>query len=389
MPEIESPDRFPAGAGPRADSDGVTIRRACKDDLPRLAALEESVFAGDRLSPRSFRDMVERRSASMLAAERDGLVVGYALVLYRTGTSIARLYSIAVDPGAARGGIGRRLLAAVEDDARARGALFLRLEVRQDNRPAIALYKSAGYQEFDRLADYYADHETALRLEKSLIAHHRPVARDAPYYAQTTEFTCGPAAMAMAMAALEPGLVPTRALELTLWREATTIFMTSGHGGCDPVGMAVALKRRGFSTGVWLNQRPPLFLDGVRTADKRTVMTIVQETFRAEAEALGVPIAERALTRDELVAALESGACAIVLISAWRMYHERYPHWILVYGHDERTVFAHDPFIDPDRHEAAIAKAHIAIPWPEFDAMSAYGRSRLRAAVLVGKGDTR
>jgi len=375
-------------AAPPAPPSDVTVRRADRDDVVALTRIEAAVFDADRLSARSFREFVEARSASLIVAARAGVVAGYALVLYRAGTAVARLYSIAVDPAAAGAGVGRRLLAAAEDDAHARGALFLRLEVRPDNAAAIGLYRSSGYVEFGRHLDYYADHSAALRLEKSLVGHHPPVGRDIPYYGQTTDFTCGPSAMLMAIAALDPAAAPAdRAAELTLWREATTIFMTSGHGGCDPVGMAVALRRRGLWAAVWLSQPPPLFLEGVRSPEKQTVMRLVQETFAVEAARLGVPIHPRALARDDLVAALDAGMCAIVLISPWRMYHERCPHWILVYGHDAHAVFAHDPWVDPDDHDGALAKAHLAIPWKEFDAMSVYGRSRLRAAVLVARRD--
>src|SRR3546814_2094248 len=44
-----------------------------------------------------------------------------------------------------------------------------------------------------------------------------------------------------------------RALEIRIWREATTIFMTSGHGGCDPYGLAVAANRRGFHAKVYVS----------------------------------------------------------------------------------------------------------------------------------------
>jgi hypothetical protein len=50
----------------------------------------------------------------------------------------------------------------------------------------------------------------------------------------------------MAMKALDPAMELNRTLELRLWREATTIFMTSGHGGCGPYGLALSAYRRGF-----------------------------------------------------------------------------------------------------------------------------------------------
>ena len=42
------------------------------------------------------------------------------------------------------------------------------------------------------------------------------------------------------------------AFELTLWREATTIFSNAGPGGCDPYGMAVTLRRHtGYDHGYY------------------------------------------------------------------------------------------------------------------------------------------
>lgn len=44
------------------------------------------------------------------------------------------------------------------------------------------------------------------------------------------------------MSALDERYQPNETAELEIWREATTI-----HGGCGPVGLALALKRRGFA----------------------------------------------------------------------------------------------------------------------------------------------
>jgi hypothetical protein len=55
----------------------------------------------------------------------------------------------------------------------------------------------------------------------------------------------------------------------------------------------------------------------------------------------------------------------------------------VVYDHDRRYIFAHDPFVDPDAHEVPLGKAGLAIPMDDFDRIAAYGRSRLRAAIVV------
>ena len=79
------------------------------------------------------------------------------LVLLRRGSARARLYSIAVDEAARGQGLGRRLLADAEAQARAAGCRGLRLEVRQDNAAANALYQAAGYRPLAALPGYYED----------------------------------------------------------------------------------------------------------------------------------------------------------------------------------------------------------------------------------------
>jgi GNAT superfamily N-acetyltransferase len=62
-------------------------------------------------------------------------------------------------------GVGRRLLAAVEDLARASGATVLRLDTNATLVEAIALYRSVGYVEIARFNDeVHADHWFEKRL---------------------------------------------------------------------------------------------------------------------------------------------------------------------------------------------------------------------------------
>jgi GNAT superfamily N-acetyltransferase len=66
----------------------------------------------------------------------------------------------------ARGlGIGRRLLAELEDRARAHGSRIVRLETNQSLGEAINLYRSSGYHEVEAFNDErYADHWFEKRL---------------------------------------------------------------------------------------------------------------------------------------------------------------------------------------------------------------------------------
>lgn len=142
------------------------IRTARASDVDDLAAIENAVFAGDRISRNSFRRLISSDTAAMLLLQEAQALAGYCAILFRTGSRKARLYSIAAAPGVS--GIGRRLLEAAETETIARGRDRLGLEVRADNARAISLYERSGYVRIGEVAGYYADGATALRYEKHL-----------------------------------------------------------------------------------------------------------------------------------------------------------------------------------------------------------------------------
>lgn len=140
------------------------LRDACVADLPRLLELE-AMFPGDRLSVRQFRHHLRSPRARLRVLENEGTIQGYALLLMRGNSRIARLYSIAVDPQARGAGAGRALLQDAFAQAGEAACQRLRLEVRNDNAAAIALYLKAGCQRIGLLPAYYADGCDALCFE--------------------------------------------------------------------------------------------------------------------------------------------------------------------------------------------------------------------------------
>lgn len=363
----------------------ITLRQAQPADIPALLAIEERCFETDRLTRRSFHHMITRGNAMVLVERHGTVTAGYAMLAFHAGTSLARLYSFAVDPPFRGTGVGTRLLRAAEQAARARDCIYLRLEVRRDNTAAIALYKRNGYREFGVYADYYEDHMEALRLEKRLGAagHGAPAGgRPVPYYQQTLDFTCGPSALMMGMKALNPGLELNRQLELRLWREATTVFMTSGHGGCGPYGLALSAWRRGLDVEICVKDDSVPFLDGVRDDDKKEVMRLVHDEMMEELAETGVLISRRTLTSADMAEAVRDGAVPIVLISSYRIYREKFPHWVVVSGADERFLYVHDPLVY-DRHHTHIDRTHMPIPRQDFERMARYGKAQLKATLLL------
>ncbi|HET8790844.1 MAG TPA: GNAT family N-acetyltransferase [Modicisalibacter sp.] len=147
----------------------ATLRLSQPADLDALCHLELECFDGDRFSRRQLAHILTRANATTRVAvgERGGLL-GYGTLLFRRNSLNARLYSFCVHPAARGGGLGRRLLEALECEARARGMDKLTLEVRADNRVAMGLYRRMGFLPQRWLDDYYVDGCAAWQMEKPL-----------------------------------------------------------------------------------------------------------------------------------------------------------------------------------------------------------------------------
>jgi ribosomal-protein-alanine acetyltransferase len=133
------------------------LRRAVLEDLPALIAHETELFGNDAWSPELMVAELSHPSSYYIVAQPDGVdqVVGYAgLRLHGRGED-ADVQTIAV-AGDHRGkGLGRLLLSALMDHARASEVPAIFLEVRADNDTAIGLYTSVGFDPIDRRVGYY------------------------------------------------------------------------------------------------------------------------------------------------------------------------------------------------------------------------------------------
>ncbi len=363
----------------------VTVRPARLSDVPALVELEYQCFDSDRLHRRQFRYMLTRARAILLLAEREDGLIGYVLVLLRRGTSMARVYSMAVDPAARRQGLGRHLLEQAERAARDQGVAYMRLEVRSDNPPALALYRREGYRVLGTVQEYYEDGMEALRLEKPLTPELEPDLRRVPYYEQTLDFTCGSSALMMAMKALDPKLQFSRTLELRLWREATTIFMASGHGGCGPFGLALAAAAHGFRVDVTVNDEGVPFIDSVRSPDKKEVMRLVHEDMLAQIRERRIRVQYGNVSLDDLRTRLEGGGIPIVLVTSYHLYREKVPHWVVITGFDDRFVYVNDPYLHGRDARSSTDAINTPIARRDFSRMARYGRAGLQAVVVISR----
>ena len=143
----------------------MIVRPGTAADTDAVTTLEEVALASDAWSRALVSDGLAGTvpTTRYLVAEEDGEVVGYAATSH---TDVAELQRIAVDPAHRRRGVASALLAVVRREAA--GCERLLLEVREDNRPALAFYAHHGFAELDRRPRYYADGTTAVVLAKEL-----------------------------------------------------------------------------------------------------------------------------------------------------------------------------------------------------------------------------
>lgn len=121
----------------------VEVMRAAFD--PRFGeAWSGAQLAGALVVPDTWADRVD---------DARGHCIGFALA--RRVADEAELMLVAVLPEARGQGHGRRLVEAIANGARLRGARTLFLEVRDGNEGALALYRSDGFSEVGRRKNYY------------------------------------------------------------------------------------------------------------------------------------------------------------------------------------------------------------------------------------------
>jgi ribosomal protein S18 acetylase RimI-like enzyme len=157
-------------------SDTLVLRAATAADAAAIAATIAASFEQYRgkLEPESgaFRETADSIAAELarecgaILAERNGRILGCVMVqLMDDDLYFGRL---AVVPEARGQGIARRLIEAVEDEARRRELAGVRLGVRIVLTENQALFTSLGYVEISREAHEGFDHPTSINMRKAL-----------------------------------------------------------------------------------------------------------------------------------------------------------------------------------------------------------------------------
>jgi len=131
----------------------MSIRPMTVSDIPLVVGIERASF-DDPWNEVLFEDELERADrAWLVATASDGRLLGYGGVMVTHGE--AHLMDLAVEHGARRSGLGRRLLWALAEEAVALGAHRMTLEVAASNTAAVGLYGSCGFDIRGRRRGYY------------------------------------------------------------------------------------------------------------------------------------------------------------------------------------------------------------------------------------------
>ncbi|WP_425493650.1 ribosomal protein S18-alanine N-acetyltransferase [Natronocalculus amylovorans] len=141
----------------------VSIRRAERADLLAIHRIEKTVF--EQPWPYSaFERFLDEKG--FLVATINGAVVGYVVsdLMANYGRDIGHIKDIAVHPDAQGFGVGRKLVRRSLLSLFVDGAAVTKLEVREGNEKAKALYYSEGFSRIRRIPRYYDDGEAALVL---------------------------------------------------------------------------------------------------------------------------------------------------------------------------------------------------------------------------------
>jgi predicted N-acetyltransferase YhbS len=157
-------------------SDTLVLRGATAADASAIAATIAAAFEQYRgqLSPESgaFRETAEAIATELasdsgaIVAERNGQMLGCIMVKLLEGD----LYfgRLSVLPSARGEGIAKRLVEAVEDEARRRELAGVRCGVRIVLTENQRLFTALGYLETGREAHEGFDHPTSINLRKAL-----------------------------------------------------------------------------------------------------------------------------------------------------------------------------------------------------------------------------
>jgi ribosomal protein S18 acetylase RimI-like enzyme len=109
---------------------------------------------------------IRSRDTCVVVAEVDYLAAGFAIAEF--SDTRMHLSLLAVTAGKQRSGIGRALVAWLEESALTAGISEIQLELRANNPGAKFFYQALGFDFVGTVPGYYRGEETAFKMRKAI-----------------------------------------------------------------------------------------------------------------------------------------------------------------------------------------------------------------------------
>jgi ribosomal-protein-alanine N-acetyltransferase len=116
--------------------------------------------------PERVAKSIKARDTNVLVVDVKNTRVGFAIMDF--GATTAHLSLLAVKPTHQRCGIGRKLMAWLEEAALTAGITTVSLELRSNNFAARTFYRMLGYKELAYIPGYYRGVETAVKMARDI-----------------------------------------------------------------------------------------------------------------------------------------------------------------------------------------------------------------------------
>lgn len=314
-----------------------------------------------------------------LARTAAGGLSAAVLTTRRPSTAAVKIVDVWFDDAAAAGA----LIDEVIEHSSARGDAAVKWELPLGS----SLPDLAADRDFTMMRAPYPS-APGTRVAAGAVRWHRAYPHvEAPYYAQTTMYTCG--AVAAMLATEHVGATGfagesddrDRDRELAFWRRA------SNFPACEPVGLAVAVREALADTlevGVHLDSATPVLLEGY-SGFEHDFRAELQRESRRQAETLAVPLMTDRIGIDEIVRRVSAGEVALLLIDEAPMHGETGPHWVLAHAARDGIVLIQDPWITSDQGETWVDTHDLPVAASDLDRMIAWGSEATRGVVFIGR----
>ena len=164
---------------------------------------------------------------------------------------------------------------------------------------------------------------------------------DIPFYSQSTEFTCDPACLMMALKYFYSEIELSKELEFDIWREAYGI----GIPGCMPQGLAYStLLRKLNATLICKKENLVEMSEKLAAGENKEITLFTSQTLLKKAIDIGLNLFDKSPNLEDIENALSKNQIPIVMVNMKLLHNIDSPHWIIVSGMNKENLWINDPY---------------------------------------------